>query len=379
MLKNVRRVARFGSAVARTDWGKQVKRVALLGAAGTAAVGIGVGAGAAFTGWALWRRFGSHPAEVRGRVVLITGGSRGLGFAMAQEFARRGARVVICARDRHELDIAEQKLRSLGAEVLAVTCDIAVRDEVLDMIQQTNSRFGQIDFLINNAGTIAVGPIESQTLTDFQEAMDVMFWGVVYPTLAVLPQMTKRREGHIANITSIGGKVAIPHLLPYDCAKFAAVGFSEGLRAEVAKDGVKVTTICPGLMRTGSHLNAEFKGNHRAEFTWFTLGATSPLTAMDGQRAARKIVNAVLRGRSEIILTPQAKLIALFHGIFPGLTSDILGLSNRLMPAAAKGEGQQRHRGKESETAVTQSFITELGRRAAAALNQHPEQNAEPA
>ncbi len=373
MLKNVRRVARVGSAIAEMDWGKHMKRAAVAGAVGTAAVGIGMGVGAGLAGWALWRRFGSRPSEVRGRVVLITGGSRGLGFAMAQEFARRGARIVICARNQRELEIAEKKLTATGAEVLAVTCNIGVHDEVVEMIQKANTRFGQIDFLINNAGIIAVGPLESQTLTDFQEAMDVMFWGVVYPTLAVLPQMTKRGYGHIANITSIGGKVAVPHLLPYDCAKFAAVGFSEGLRAEVAKDGVKVTTVCPGLMRTGSHLNAEFKGNHRAEFTWFAMGATSPLTAMDGERAAKRIVNAVLHGRAEIILTPQAKLMALFHGVFPGLTSDIFALTNRVLPTTAAGEGQERHKGHESETRVTQSFITELGRRAAAALNQFPE------
>ena len=209
--------------------------------------------------------------------------------------------------------------------------------------------------------------------------MDVMFWGAVYPTLAVLPQMKQRRSGHIANVTSIGGKVAIPHLLPYDCAKFAAVGFSEGLRAEVLKDGVKVTTVCPGLMRTGSHLNAEFKGDHRSEFTWFSLGATSPLVTMNAHRAARQIVNAIRRGRAEIILTPQAKLLAAVHGLFPGLTADILGLSNRLMPTAEMGGGQERHKGKECETAVTRSFVTELGRLAAGALNQYPERRAKPA
>lgn len=373
--EDLRRAARVGSTVAKTSWGKHLKRAALLGAVGTAAVGIGAGVGMGFAGWALWRRLGARPSEIEGKVVLITGSSRGLGFAMAQEFARLGARLVICARDDRELNIAEARLRARGAEVLAVPCDISVHDDVLKLVREANARFGEIDILVNNAGIIAVGPLESQTLTDFQECMDVMFWGVVYPTLAVLPQMMQRRSGRIANITSIGGKVAVPHLLPYDCAKFAAVGFSEGLRAEVAKDGVKVTTVCPGLMRTGSHLNAEFKGNHRAEFTWFALGATSPLTAMDAHRAARKIVNAVRRGRAEIILTPQAKLVALFHGLFPGLTSDIFALSNRLMPGVAMGEGQTRHTGKESETAVTRSFITELGRKAAEALNQYPERS----
>jgi short-subunit dehydrogenase len=363
-LRNMSRAAKAGSAIAKVDWGKHLKRAALLGAIGTAAAGIGIGVGIGLAGWALWRKLGMKPADVKDQVVLITGSSRGLGFAMAQEFAKQGARLVICARDERELKIAEERLHAFGTEVLAVRCDVAVHDEVVSMIRQANDRFGRIDILVNNAGIISVGPLESQTLTDFQEAMDVMFWGVVYPTLAVLPQMMRRRGGH---------------LLPYDCAKFAAVGFSEGLRAEALKDGVKVTTVCPGLMRTGSHLNAEFKGDHRAEYTWFSLGATSPLTAMDAHRAARNIVNAIRRGRAEIILTPQAKLLALFHGVFPGLTSDILGQSNRLMPTAVMGEGQERRKGNESETAVTRSFATELGRRAAAALNQYPEGRAKPA
>jgi short-subunit dehydrogenase len=377
--KNSRRAARISSTIVNTDWGKQLKRAALLGAAGTAAVGIGVGAGVGLAGWALWRRLGARATDVRGQVVLITGSSRGLGFAMAQEFARLGARLVICARNEGELKVAEARLQALGAEVLAVTCDMAVRDEVLKMVQEANARFGHIDILVNNAGIIAVGPIESQSITDFQECMDVMFWGVVYPTLAVLPQMMERRGGRIANITSIGGKVAVPHLLPYDCAKFAAVGFSEGLRAEVSKNGVKVTTVCPGLMRTGSHLNAEFKGDHRAEYTWFAVSATSPLAAMNAHRAARKIVNAIRSGRAEIILTPQAKLLAAFHGLFPGLTADILGLSNRLLPGAGMGEGQTRHSGRDSETSVTRSFITELGRKAAESLNQFPGRSTKPA
>src|SRR5207253_5505608 len=139
------------------------------------------------------------------------------------------------------------------------------------------ARFGQIDVLINNAGIIAVGAVPSQTLVDYQEAMDVMFWGVVYPTLAVLPQMMRRGSGHIGNITSIGGKISVPHLVPYGCAKFAAVGFSEGLHAEVKRFGVNVTTVVPGLMRTGSHLDAFFKGKQEYEYGWFALSGTNPL------------------------------------------------------------------------------------------------------
>jgi short-subunit dehydrogenase len=216
-----------------------------------------------------------------------------------------------------------------------------------------------------------VGPLPSQTLTDYQEAMDTMFWGVVYPTLAVLPQMMERRSGRIANITSIGGKISVPHLLPYGCAKFAAVGFSEGLHAEVARFGIQVTTVVPGLMRTGSFVNAWFKGKNRAEYGWFSVSSALPLLAMNGRRAARKIVSAIRRGQAEIILTPQARLLAVLNGVFPGTTAELLAVANSMLPA--DGTGQQRHLGKDSESAISDSVLTRFGRRAAREFHQYPE------
>lgn len=323
--------------------------------------------GAALAGRVIWRRL--RRLDLRGKVVLITGGSRGLGFAMAREFANHGARLVICARDQYELDLASQDLEAQGAEVLAVRCDVARQGEVEEMIRKALERFGTVDVLVNNAGIISVGPLEEQRREDFEEAMAVIFWGAVNPTLAVLPHMLERGRGHIANITSIGGRVSVPHLLPYNCAKFAVVGFSEGLRAELAKDGVCVTTVVPGLMRTGSYMNAFFKGKHRAEYTWFSLSSTSPLTTMSAQRAARAVVDAVRDGDSEVVLTPQAKLLSLFHGLFPGVTTDILALVNRLLPGPG-GVREAKLRGYESETPVTRSFLTKLGREAARDLNQ---------
>jgi short-subunit dehydrogenase len=338
-----------------------------LGAAATgltAAAGVGTG----LLAWRLYRRLRAGE-DLAGKVVLITGSSRGLGFALAQELAGQGARLAICARGQHELERARRELASMGAEVLAIRCDVGVHDDVQALVNEVVHRFGTVDILVNNAGVIAVGPLESQTLTDFEEAMDVMFWGTVYPSLAVLPHMMKRRRGQIANITSIGGKVSIPHLLPYNCAKFAAVGFSEGLRAELAKHRISVTTVVPGLMRTGSHLNAYFKGKNQDEFTWFSLGATLPLVAMNARRAARKIVAAIRRRQPELILTPQAKLVALAHGVFPGTTSDVLGIVNRLLPGPGE-PNRERSLGRQSETAVTRSFLTALGRKAAREFNQ---------
>lgn len=357
---------------------RQVKRtvkIVLVGgsvmAAGAAAVAA-VGAGVA--GAMLLRKL-RPSAEVRGKVVLITGGSRGLGLAIAQEFAAAGAKVAICARDQGELDAAREQMRGSGPEVLALQCDVSNNEDVLQMVRQVTSLRGEVDFLVNNAGVMSVGPLESQSFSDYQEAMDVMFWGMLYPTLAVLPQMIARGSGHIANVTSIAGKVAVPHLLPYTAAKFAAVGFSEGLHAEVAQYGVRVTTVVPGLMRTGSFLNAYFKGQNEAEFGWFSLASSAPLLAMNGRRAARKIVAAARRGQAEIVLTPQAKLLAWMNGLFPGVTSEMISLAARLMPRAANNDGR-RFRGTESESALSRSVLTHFGREAARELNESPENGA---
>lgn len=335
-------------------------------------LGLLAGVGAAAIGSSIWKNK-RRTTNFSDRVVLITGGSRGLGFALAQEFALRGAALVICGRDQSVLQEAEARLRAMGAEVLAIACDISSRADAESLVEQATERFGRVDVLVNNAGQIAVGSLESQTIEDFERALGTMFWGMVYTSMAVLPQMKRRRDGRIVNITSIGGKVAVPHLLPYTCAKFAAVGFSEGLHAEIAKDHVRVTTVAPGLMRTGSHSNAIFKGDHRREYSWFSLSASLPVSSMDAHRAARRIVDAAARGVAELVLTPQAQLLALAHGIAPGTVSDLMGVANRFIPGTGNGS-QQAFAGKESETAISRSFLTGLGRSAGRDLNQHPEQ-----
>jgi NAD(P)-dependent dehydrogenase (short-subunit alcohol dehydrogenase family) len=345
------------------------KRTLLLGAAGTVTAGALASAGAVIAAGALVRRL--RLADMNGKVVLITGGSRGLGLAIAREFVSLGCRVAICARDEAELDRAAQDLRHRGGSVLTVVCDVVDRDQVSQMVQRVRDEFGQIDVLVNNAGVISVGPIETQTVDDFREAMDVMFWGQVNTILAVLPEMKHRRNGWIANVSSIGGKVSVPHLVPYSCAKFASTGLSEGLTAEVAKDGIHVTTVIPGLMRTGSHVNAFFKGDHKAEYTWFSLSATSPLSSISARRAARSIVRAIRRGQSELILSLPAKLAVAVHGLFPGTTARLMGVTNRVLPGTG-AEDKTRQRGHESESAVTRSPLTELGKRASREYLQNP-------
>ncbi len=338
---------------------------------GDALLVAGAAAGAAL-GAAAWYLEGRR-RSLNGQVALIAGASRGLGFRLAREFAREGCRVVICARSAEELERARTALSEKGADVFAFPCDVTDRDQVRQLVSMARSRFGRIDILCNVAGTIQVGPVESMTVEDFEEAMRVMFWGTLYPTLEVLPEMISRHTGRIVNVTSIGGKVAVPHLIPYDCAKFAAVALSEGLGAELRKHGVKVVTIVPGLMRTGSFLNAFFKGRQEREFTWFGLGATLPGVSMSARRAARQIVAATKRGQRIRVLSKPAQLLALFHGLFPGFTAQLLGLADSLILPSAEGGAAERARGidvSERSRSVVRTVLTRVGMIPARRFNQ---------
>jgi NAD(P)-dependent dehydrogenase (short-subunit alcohol dehydrogenase family) len=312
-----------------------------------------------------WREY-----DLRDKVVLITGGSRGLGLIMARQLLHQGARVAICARDELELERARSDLDQQHGWVLTVPCDITDQGQVHTMVQVVQRHFGRIDVLINNAGTIQVGPVELMTLEDYEEAMKVHFWGPLYTVLAVLPAMRQRREGRIVNISSIGGKVSMPHLLPYTASKFALVGLSEGLRAELAKDGIVVTTVCPGLMRTGSPRNASFKGQHRAEYAWFSISDALPLLSQSAERASRQIIAACRRGDAEVVLSLPAKLASIVYGLCPGWTADLLGLANTLLLPAPGGIGTAQLPGKQSSSALSPSWLTALGDRAAQRNNE---------
>jgi short-subunit dehydrogenase len=316
-----------------------------------------------------------------GQVVLITGGSRGLGLALAREFARGGCRLVLAARDAQELAHAHQDLAQRGIEVLTVPCDVTNQEQVRSLVDQATQRFGRVDIVVNNAGIIQVGPMSTTTVEDFAHALDVMFWGTLYPTLAVLPQMRARRRGHVVNITSIGGMVSVPHLLPYTCAKFAAVGLSEGLRAELGQEGIAVTTVVPGLMRTGSYVQARFQGQQEREFTWFALGATLPLVSMSAERAARQIVRATQRGAAECILSLPANILGRMHGLCPGTTANLLSLVNRLLPGA-DGAHATSTSGMEVQQRLRSPLLhalTGLGRAAAHRLHQYTHTRTAPA
>jgi NAD(P)-dependent dehydrogenase (short-subunit alcohol dehydrogenase family) len=297
------------------------------GGIGSLLMGMGLG-------YAAYRAWRPDPISLEGRVAIVTGGSRGLGLLVAEELARQGCRVALCARDAEELERAEDRLRALGAEALTAVCDVSDAAQVRRFVGIVEQRFGRGDVLVANAGVIQVGPLASQTLADFELAMDVNYWGVVHAALAVLPGMKQRGFGRIATISSIGGRVAVPHLLPYSASKFAVRGFSEGLAAELAGTNIRVTTVLPGLMRTGSPSNALFKGAQGAEFTWFAAADSVPGLTIAAEDAARQVVEALRRGDAEVTLSWPAKLLGLIHDLAPSLTIGLMALTNRLLPKA---------------------------------------------
>ena len=323
---------------------------------------VGAGAALAIRTWVRSRRWFNY----LGKVAVITGGSRGLGLVLARQLVAAGARVVLCARSPEDLQRAAAELQAAGGQVLAIPCDVRDADEVRQMVAEVISQWGTIDLLFSVAGVIEVGPLDAMTLDDFHNSLQPTCWGALHTTLAVLPEMRRKGWGRIVNVASIGGKRAVPHMLPYAASKFALVGLSTGLRAELAPEGILVTTVCPGLMRTGSPRNAIFKGQHRKEYAWFSIGDSLPLVSMSAESAAGKILLACQRGQGEVLI---GSTMMRLQALAPALTAQLTEVMARLLPQMG-GIGRRAARGFESSSAWSPSWLTYLGDQAAERNNE---------
>lgn len=286
------------------------------------------------------RKLSLDLAALRDKVVVVCGGSRGLGRAITRELLRHGARVAICGRSPDALEEARSWLDGYGAPVMAEVCDLRNEQQTAKLFENVTRELGPIDVVVANAATIEVGPIEAFAPVDFDAAMRETFGTALRSVLAALPGMRARRRGTVAFISSIGGRVGVPHLAPYTAAKFAQAGFAEALHAEVAKDGIRVLTVFPGLMRTGSHLRAVFRGRQEAELGWFGASAIAPIVSIDADRAARHVVRAIARGDRFLTFTPAAHLGAWLHDVAPNAWSLVAATLGRLLPSAPPGSAR---------------------------------------
>ncbi|MEV6196504.1 SDR family NAD(P)-dependent oxidoreductase [Streptomyces sp. NPDC051920] len=316
-----------------------------------------------------------HRSELAGLSALVTGGSRGLGLLLSARLAQRGCLVTMAARDEEELrrgaDWAEERT---GKKFSTAVCDVRDRHAVESLVRQTEARHGGLDIVVANAGVIQVAPVASLDSGAFEDAMDTMFGGTVNTAMATLPALrASEAGGRLCLIGSVGGLLAVPHLLPYSCAKAAVGALGEGLRAETAGDSLSVTTVHPGLMRTGSHLQAEFGGRSSREFAWFSALSGTPVVSMDADRAAERIVRALERRRTRLVLTPAARAASVAHGVAPATVTRLSGLAARLLPAPPSAQGDTEAPGVDVKQGHginrTASTWTEKVRRLGSGLN----------
>jgi NAD(P)-dependent dehydrogenase (short-subunit alcohol dehydrogenase family) len=308
----------------------------------------------------------------RDKAVVIVGGSRGLGLVLARELAAEGARLALIARDAEELERARRDLESRGARAATIVCDIRERQQVETAITQAATLSGGIDVLINDAGIIQVGPFDHMTIEDFENAMATHFWGPLHTILAARPHLGRSAAPRIVNISSIGGKISVPHLLPYCASKFALTGLSEGLSAELAGDGIAVTTVCPGLMRTGSTYNAWFKGKHQSEFAWFHIADSLPGISIDARRAARQVIEACRRREPELVITTSARAAIVVSAVFPNAVARLMRLVNAVLPSAEPEGNLKARSGWQSVSSIAPSKLTQRADRATQENNEVP-------
>jgi NAD(P)-dependent dehydrogenase (short-subunit alcohol dehydrogenase family) len=330
-----------------------------------AAIGVAVVLGAR---WLARRR---HTVDFAGRNVLITGGSRGLGLVLARQLAAEGARLCLLARDEGELARAHAQLQGAGAhDVITMRCDVRRRAEVQATVDKLLETWAGVDVLINNAGVIQVGPLEHMKQEDFENAMATHFWGPLHLIQACVPAMRRRGFGRIVNISSIGGRIAVPHLAPYSASKFALAGLSDAIRAELNQHGIRVTSVYPGLMRTGSPRNAQMKGRHEAEYAWFSISDSTPGLSISAESAARQIIDACRHGDPELVITLPAQLAIIANAIAPNAVAAAMMSAVRMLPGPNGLEGDRSKKGYESESKWAPSVATTLGDRAALLNNE---------
>jgi short-subunit dehydrogenase len=253
--------------------------------------------------WSAWHRRLTRSALLTDKVVLVTGASRGLGRAIALEFARRGAKLALAARSEDALDRTRREVESFGVEAIAPRADVTSDDDVTALVNETLARFGRIDVVVNNAGIARVGAADVASFAgDVNAILGASFFGMVGVTQAVLPAFRRQGSGAIVNLSSVMGRKAFARFGAYAVAMHAVSAFSDSLRQEVRGTGIHVMTVYPALtesdlLRDVSPADMPPPFRH--------------LTPLKAERVARDVVDGVARGRRRVVAPRRANMLLL--------------------------------------------------------------------
>jgi short-subunit dehydrogenase len=259
----------------------------------------------------------------RNKVVLITGGSAGLGLAIAQAFGAEGCQLVIVARREDKLREAAHLLEALGHQVEAISADITVQADVARLFSQVREKFGRLDVLVNNAGRSDRGRVTDATPEEFQQLWEVNFLAAVRCTRAALPMLLKN-DGHIVNIASLAAKFAPRFYGAYPVSKFAIAAYSQQIRLELSEEGLHVLLVCPGPLARDDAGNRYEEQTSDLPESARKAGGGAKVASIDPAKLAAKIVVATEKRRAEIVVPAKARLLAAISQLSPTLGDWIL-------------------------------------------------------
>lgn len=248
---------------------------------------------------------------MKGKVVIITGGTSGIGKACAETFGKNGASVVITGRNTDKLNQTKKELENKNINILAVVADVSIEDDNKSLVEQVISKYGRIDILINNAGISMRALFNDLDLKILKQVMDINFWGTVYATKYCLPEIIKNK-GSVIGISSIAGYRGLPARTGYSASKFAMQGFLEALRTELLKTGVHILVACPGFTASNIRNTAlSSDGSGQGE------SPRDEQKMMSAEEVSMHIYKATIKRKRDLILTSQGKMTVLLNKLFP--------------------------------------------------------------
>ena len=255
----------------------------------------------------------------KNKVVVITGASSGIGEAAAEQFAKKGANIVLVARRKDRLEEVERKLSKYTIKILVQVCDVSDKQQVKQMSEKVIDTFSRIDILVNNAGFVIYGKVEELSIEDIESQMQTNYFGMINCTKYFLPHFLTQNSGHMVNVASVGGSFGVPGIASYCATKFAMLGFSEGLHHELHGTNVGVTVVSPIMVKTALFDHPSFKN--------FTRRATG--ISLSSETVANAIIKAANSRRLEIVVPSIVRIGIWFKQTFPFLINPIIGTAFR--------------------------------------------------